>query len=130
MKLGHAINDLSSPGSVPDPASKLALALVAMSPVPLLLLDSDLKIVAASASFCQTFGIKPSAIPGAAFAGLGAGEWNVPQLLALLRGTASGFSEGEDYEINLVREGSPTQRLLIAAKRLRYDDAGDIRIML
>ncbi len=117
-----------APHPTPEVALDLALALVASSTAPVLLLDKDLAIVAASASFCNAFQIDPAGTRDCAFANLGeAGEWNAPQLSGLLKATASGFAEVGNYELNLVREGLETRRLIVNAKRLRYAGEGDIR---
>jgi two-component system, sensor histidine kinase PdtaS len=75
----------------------LALAVVASSRAPLLLLDWNLAIVAASDSFCRIFAIDPANVPDKALRELGEGEWNVPQLNSLLKATASGMAEVENY---------------------------------
>lgn len=110
-------------------ALNLGLAVIASSNAPLLLLDNSLTIVAASKSFCRAFGIKPEEIVACRLTELGRGEWNVPQLVGLLRATASGFAEVEDYEMDLVREGS-TRRLVLNATKLDYVDGGDARLIL
>lgn len=73
-----------------DTSPGLAMALVASSQAPLLLLDDDINIVGASMSFCHAFGCEPETVNGLALAKLGAGEWDVPQLHSLLRATFSG----------------------------------------
>ena len=115
---------------ISDVSLNLALALVAASAVPLLLLDSDLTVIAASTSFCKAFLLNSVAAPGTPLAALGSGEWNVPQLSALLKATASGFSEIEGYEIDLRRDGQVPRRLVLTAKKLNYGDASDIRLVL
>ena len=50
---------------VPSPvANKLALSIVAVSTAPLILLDADLKIIAASNSFFRAFGLEPAGAEG------------------------------------------------------------------
>ena len=71
----------------PDAAANLALALIASSQAPLLVLDDRFVVISASASFCRVFAVDPEAIEGIALANLGNGEWSVPQLLSLLRAT-------------------------------------------
>ena len=108
----------------------LALALVAASAAPLLLLDGNLVVIAASASFCAAFQVDPDETMGRSLADLGAGEWNVPQLSSLLKATATGHAAIEGYEMALVREGKPSRRLIVSAKKLHYAQAADIRIVL
>ena len=77
------------------------LAVIASSNEPVLFLAGDLSIIAASASFCLTFQIDPAGVPGRQLSELGAGEWGMPQLTSLLKGTASGSAEIAAYEIDL-----------------------------
>jgi len=73
-----------------DAALSLTMAMVASSPGPLLLLDGELNVVAASASFCAAFDIDRAVAPGGTFFALGGGEWRVPQIRTLLEATVSG----------------------------------------
>lgn len=73
------------------------MALVVTSQAPLLLLDEDLAVIAASNSFCRIFEIPPAATTGIKFSELGAGEWNVPQLDSLLKATAAGDATIDAY---------------------------------
>jgi len=116
--------------SSPDIALDLALAVIASSDAPLLLLNSSLTIVAASKSFCRVFQIDPATAQGRTLSELGAGEWNVPQLSALLRATASGYAEVQDYEMDLKREGRDNRCLIINAHKLDYTGGTDARLIL
>ena len=73
-----------------DVALSLTLAVVSSSPGPLLLLDGDLTVVAASVSFCDAFELGRADLAGQTLYDLGAGEWDIPQLRALMTETASG----------------------------------------
>src|SRR5579864_7883992 len=77
----------STPNTV-DMALNLTLAVIASSNSPLLLLDGELTVLAASASFCRAFGFSPDKVAGRQMLELGAGEWNAPQLQSLLQATA------------------------------------------
>jgi two-component sensor histidine kinase len=111
-------------------ADTLALALVESSDVPILLLDGDLGVVAASASFCRAFHIDPLSASGRALFALGGGEWNVPQLRSLLTATLSGAAKLDAYEMDLKRAGRDPRRLVITAHRLVYGDPGAVRLLL
>jgi two-component sensor histidine kinase len=106
------------------------LAVIASSTAPLLLLDADLTLIAASKSFCRAFRIDPTAIAGRPFGELGAGEWNVPQLMSLLNATASGYAEVDDYEIDLRRAGQGDRRLVLNAQKLDYGNQDSVRLLL
>jgi len=114
----------------PDVALNLALAVIASSTAPLLLLNGDLTLVAASKSFCRAFEIDPVMIPDCPLSELGAGEWNVPQLIALLKATAQGFADVEGYEIDLDREDHDSRRLVLNAQKLEYGGAENVRLLL
>ncbi len=113
-----------------EAASSLATALVASSQAPLLLLDANLIVLGASTSFCAAFQLDPLTITGGALGALGAGEWNGRQLNSLLLATVAGDAAIDAYEMDLVREGKPSLRLVLNAHKLEYADAANIRIVL
>ena len=106
------------------------LAVIASSNEPLLFLADDLKIIAASTSFCRTFQIDPAQVPGRALSELGAGEWGMPRLISLLKATASGSAEIAAYEIDLLRTGAEPRRLVVNARKLEDGDNTRIRLLL
>src|SRR3984957_3474892 len=118
------------PVSHPDVALNLALAIVASSTAPLLLLNGDLTLIGASKSFCRAFGIDPANVPDKALHELGAGEWNVPQLIVLLKATASGQADVEGYEIDLCRKGKPDRRLVLNAQKLAYGNEDSVLMLV
>lgn len=106
------------------------LAVVVSSIEPLLFLSDDLKVIAASASFCRAFDIDPASVPGKRLSELGAGEWAMPKLESLLRATASGSANIEAYEIDLKRPGQKTRQLVLNARTLDDGDMDHIRLLL
>lgn len=119
--------DVSTP--LPEEAvNSLAMALIESSSTPLILLDDDLEVIAASSSFCATFEIDPEIITGKKFAGIGKGEWSAPQLESLLRVTIAGDAPIDAYEMDLVREGQEVHRLVVSAHKLDYFDTDKVRV--
>ncbi len=114
----------------PDVALNLALAVIASSTAPLLLLNGDLTLVAASASFCRAFEIDPATVASRRLVELGSGEWDVPQLVALLKATASGFAEVEGYEVALRRKDREDRCLVLNARKLDYGSEDNIRLLV
>ena len=112
----------------PDAAASLALALIASSQAPLLVLDDRFIIISGSASFCSVFAIDPSTIEGIALANIGKGEWDVPQLHSLLRATLTSNAAVDAYEMNLIRDGHEPTCVSINAQRL--DVGGDQQPMI
>ena len=113
-----------------ETVTSLAMALVESSKAPLLLLDDEVVVIGASASFCNTFNLDPATIPNRKLADLGAGEWDVPQLNSLLRATIGGAAEIDAYEMDLVREGKATCHLILSAHKLDYFDTEKVRVVL
>ena len=119
-------------GDVTSPHLEAAstLAVIASSFAPLVFLDADLGVIAASSSFCEAFSVDPAAVHGRKLASLGAGEWASPQLASLLKATASGHAEIKAYEMDLVRHGQENRRLVINAHKLDYGDPDHVRLLL
>ena len=61
---------------------------------------------------------------------MGAGEWNVPQLVSLLKATAAGYADVAEYEFDLVREDQPTRCLMVNAHKLHYGQDDEVRLVL
>lgn len=106
------------------------LAVVVSSNEPLLFLSDDLRVIAASASFCRAFAINPWTVPGKLLGELGNGEWAMAKLESLLRATASGNAHVEAYEIDLRRPNHKTRRLVVNARTLDDGDREHIRLLV
>ena len=115
----------------PDGPLSLALAVVGSSTAPLVLLDGDLNVIAASASFFTAFRIDPAGAAGEPFLGLGDGEWNLPRLRSLLTATLSGAADVDAYEMDLKSERlGGARNLLLNAHLLAYGDGAEVRLLL
>ena len=108
----------------------MALALIASSDAPILLLDKEMIVIAASDSFSRAFKVDPKHLNGLSLFALGAGEWDVPQLRSLLRVTLSGAAKVDAYEMDLKQPTRAPRRLVITAHQLDYGDAANVRLML
>ena len=113
-----------------ETVTSLAMALVESSKAPLLLLDDEVVVIGASTSFCNTFNLDPATIANRRLADVGSGEWDVPQLHSLLLATISGAAEIDAYEMDLVRQGKATCRLILSAHKLDYFDTDKVRVVL
>lgn len=114
----------------PDVPISLAMAVIGSSTAPLVLLDGDLNLIAASDSFFKAFDIDPAGAAGASLLGLGDGDWNLPRLRSLLTATLSGAADVEAYEIDFRSERLGARSLLLNAQRLTYGDGSQVRILL
>lgn len=115
---------------LPDHADSMSIALISSSFSPLVLLNEDLTVIAASTSFCRAFDVDCAGVTGKKFTELGRGEWNMRQLNSLLQATIAGKAAIDIYEMDLIRTGEKTLRLLINAHTLDYFEAESIRVVL
>ncbi len=119
----------ATPPVHPD-ALGLALAVIDSSDAPLLLLDGELIVIAASLSFCQAFDLDPAQVATRPVFDLGAGEWSTPRLRSLLSATVSGSAKIPSYEMDLTRPDQRSRRLVLNAHLLDYGDPTHVRLML
>ncbi|MBU0992099.1 MAG: sigma 54-interacting transcriptional regulator, partial [Proteobacteria bacterium] len=66
---------------------------------PLVVLDSDLRVVKANHSFYQTFDVKPDETVGISIYDLGNRQWNIPKLRELLEDILPENSLFNDFEV-------------------------------
>ena len=114
----------------PESSSSLGLALVLASSTPLILLNEQLVVQAASGSFCRAFSIDPASVVGSELFALGNGEWNVPQLRSLLTSIASGSAAVDAYEMDLKRADEPVRCLVLNAQMLDHDPDVAMRLVV
>ncbi len=110
--------------------SASTLAVIALSNEPLIYLTEDLRIIATSASFCRIFELTAGGLAGRQFGDIGSGEWEIPQVIALLKATAGGLASVEMYETSLLRKGKPPRQLVVNAHRLADEDGQHIRLLV
>ena len=115
---------------LPEHADAMSIALISSSFAPLLLLNEDLTVIAASDSFCRAFDLDKAEVSGRPMAELGNGEWNVPQLNSLLKATVAGNAAIDHYEMDLQRSGHKPCQLVVNAHTLDYFEAESIRVVL
>lgn len=113
-----------------DVALSLTQAVVAASPASLLLMDGQLNIIHASASFGEVFAGDPADMVGQPLYELEAGAWDTPILRALMSAIVAGDESGEPCEIDLKRPRQPTRRLIVEGHRLTYLDLDETRILV
>lgn len=118
-----------NPTTHPDVVHNLALAILASSAAPALLLDGDLVVIAASTSFYHVFTLEPGEVTGRPLFSLGNGEWDVPQLRSLLRATLAGHAQISSYEMDLKGRAAP-RRLVLIPQKLDYGSKEQARVLL
>lgn len=120
-----SVEDNTEPATIDG----LALALVTVSSVPVLLLDGALTVIAASDSFCASFHVDPSKVTERQLSELGRGEWDTPQVRALLRTTVLGYARVGSYEMEVKRRDREPRRLVLNAIKLDTGNPEVVRIL-
>jgi PAS domain S-box-containing protein len=115
--------------AIPDTAA-LARAIVDTVRDPLLVLDQELLIVAASRAFYQTFQLVDQDIRGHPIYEIEDGQWNIPELRTILEAIAKDHATVEGYEVdrNFPRVGR--RIMLLNARKVFYADAGHTTTLL
>jgi two-component sensor histidine kinase len=83
-----------------EDACALAQAMVDTVREPLIVLDKDLRVIAASRSFYVKFETSPDDSRGKHLYELGNGEWDIPKLRELLENIIPGRGEVDGYEVD------------------------------
>ena len=101
----------------------LAEAIVDTVREPLVVLDRDLRVIAASRSFYQTFAAEPRNTQGRKLYELGDGQWNIPALRTVLEDVIPKHRTVEAYE---VEHEFPTmgRRVMLFNARQVFDEDG------
>jgi chemotaxis protein methyltransferase CheR len=101
-----------------DDASALAEAIVATIRDPLLVLDQNLRVVAANHAFYRTFSTSRPDIRGRLVYGLDDGQWDMPALRQLLEGVGSRHAVMEPYEVEQYLPLVGRRSLLMSAREV------------
>jgi chemotaxis protein methyltransferase CheR len=123
FRRGHSDSVASNPGGA------LAQAIVDTVREPLLVLDQDLCVVAASRSFYLTFGARPQDTEGRLLFALGNGHWDIPQLRAALESVAFRGKTIEAFEVDRFFP-SVGRRVMLLNARTIYRPHGKIQQIL
>ncbi len=96
---------------------------------PLLVLDSDLRVLAANHAFYHTFGVKPDETEGALIYDLGNRQWDIPKLRELLEEILPQNTEFHDFEVEHDFEGLGPKIMHLNARRI-YKEADQTQLIL
>jgi len=120
--------------SVPIPgiedAQTLAQAIVDTIHEPLLVLDADLRVLAASRAFYAIFRVDPSHTLGKLLYDLGDGQWNIPALRLLLETIIPEQTSMDGFEVDHDFPGVGHRIMLLNARKVIYDTGVTTTILL
>ena len=122
--------DGSDPFSSIEDGRALAQAIVDTIREPLLVLDKDLRVVAASRSFYMTFKMNRQEVQGLPIYTLGNGQWDIPELRLLLDRILPQHTVMDDYEVELVFSTIGRRNMVLNARTVFYEGSGKALILL
>ncbi len=111
-------------------AFALAQAIVDTVREPVLVLDKDLRVIAASRSFYSAFKVGPDDTQGRLLYALGDGQWDIPKLRVLLDKIIPERGTMEDYEVEHEFPGLGTRTMLLNARQVFYEGGAGTTILL
>jgi two-component sensor histidine kinase len=89
---------------------------------PLLVLDKELRVLAASRSFYLTFKAARASTQGRPLYALGDGQWDIPRLRLLLETIVPDRGEMEDYEVEHEFPDIGRRTMLLNAREVFYEE--------
>jgi two-component sensor histidine kinase len=111
-------------------AGTLAQAIVDTVREPLLVLDQDLRVLAASRSFYSTFQVVPSITQGQLLYELGDGQWDIPGLRLLLERIVPEHGVMDDYEVEHQFPEIGKRTMLLNARKVYYEGNSHTTLLL
>jgi two-component sensor histidine kinase len=120
--------DDNGPFAHVDDGRALAQAIVDTIREPLLVLDKDLHVVAASRSFYVTFAMNRQDVQGRAVYAIGDGQWNISELRLLLERILPLHSVLEGYEVEL--DFGQGRRIMRLNARTVFSESDQAKLIL
>lgn len=111
-------------------ACGLAQGIVDTVREPLLVLDKELRVVAASRSFYSAFKVSPENTQGRHLYALGDGQWDIPKLRDLLEKILPQHGVMEGYEVEHEFPDLGHRRICLNARQVFYEDGAGAAILL
>ena len=96
---------------------------------PLIVIDADLGIRAASRSFYETFKVAPEQTIGRRLYEIGNRQWDIPELRKLLDEVLSTREQFDDFQVDRDFASLGRRTMLLNARRIQHGDA-DAKLIL
>lgn len=97
---------------------------------PLLVLDENQRITAASRSFYQTFQLAGTEVRGQLIYDIDNGQWNIPELRAVLEKIAKDNKTVENYEVDREYPRIGRRIMCLNARKVFYEEGTHSNILL
>ncbi len=113
-----------------EEARAFAQAIIDTVREPFLVLDQDLRVLAASRSFYQKFKVSRDDTQGRLLYALGDGQWDIPKLHVLLEKIVPEQGEMENYEVEHEFPGIGQRTMCLNARKVFYEKGSHTTILL
>lgn len=113
-----------------EDAQTLAQAIVNTIPEPFLVLDEQLRVLAASKSFYVTFMVDPAQTRGRLLYSLGEGQWDIPALRVLLETIIPEKTSMDGFEVEYDFPNVGRRIMVLNARKVVYDAGTNSTILL
>ena len=107
-----------------------AEATLRTAPVPLLVLEDDLRMHTANEAFYKNFQVTPDESEGRLIYELGNGQWNIPNLRKLLEEILPKNNPFKNFEVTHEFEAIGRRTMLLSAQRMENEAGQPLRIVL
>ena len=97
---------------------------------PLIVLDSDLRVLSANRSFYASFKVMPEDTVGNLIYDLGNRQWDIPRLRTLLEDILPKNNKFDDYEVEHIFSDIGHKIMLLNARRITHKEIGSQMILL
>jgi two-component sensor histidine kinase len=111
-------------------ACALAQGIVDTVHEPVLVLDKELRVIAASRSFYSAFEVSPEETQGRLLYALGHGQWDIPKLRVLLEKIIPERGVIEGYEVEHEFPNLGQRTMCLNARQVFYEGGADTTILL
>src|SRR6185437_7065624 len=111
-------------------ACALAQAIVDTVREPVLVLDKELRVIAASRSFYSAFKVSPEDTQGRLLYALGDGQWDIPKLRVLLEKIIPEHGEMEGYQVEHEFPDLGRRTMRLNGRQVFYEEGADTTILL
>ena len=111
-------------------ACSLAQSIVDTVREPVVVLDQDLRVIAASRSFYSSFEVRPEETQGRLLFSLGDGQWDIPKLRMLLEKIIPQHGVMDDYEVEHEFPDIGHRTMLLNAREVHYQEGACSTILL
>jgi chemotaxis protein methyltransferase CheR len=111
-------------------ACALAQAIVDTVREPVIVLDGELRVIAASRSFYSVFKVSPEETQGLPLFELGDGQWDIPGLRVLLEKIVPEHGVMQDYEVEHELPDLGHRTMCLNARQVFYEGGAESTILL